>query len=368
MSNKDKNWARTLNLNDLEMQILESNKTFFQLTGVLGEGLNSCVYTAIRTDAQKTFKQKVALKILKSEKDVEAWRHEVDSLAKVDSLHCVRVLDFEWLNGKPALVLEWVDGLTLEQLHQRSTLSDDSLKEIALQIQQGLVDLHQSGLCHGDLNPNNVLISSKGGVKLVDFGLANTLRHSKQGTPAFMAPEVLLGNPPNFWSDLYSLGTLLKYLGLQNGDELKTLMESRDLLPGKSNSFDRTTLGALVSSVQKKMLQTEGTETQIIGRPRPNSYRYKICRSLVFTILSVFLVQADGQRPLGKPCEVVIRTQKWIEVSLSDGQRFTTPANGRINNCSPITLKWKSLNRSGSLHLQFMPGERRLITDADLSL
>ena len=155
------------------MKKRSDSSTYYEIANLLGEGLNSCVYRAFRKDEKTSLTQEVALKILKSKKLVHLWRAEFETLRQVRSPHCLSVFGWEWIEDKPALVLECVDGLSLNELFRQTDLSIEEASEVFRQIQCGLEHLRQLGLCHGDLSLKNILINRKGLVKLVDFGLGN---------------------------------------------------------------------------------------------------------------------------------------------------------------------------------------------------
>lgn len=345
------------------MMTLESGRTYFQILETLGEGLNSCVYTAIRKDVSGTINHKVAVKILKSQNSVDFWRQEVESLLKVDSPHCVKVLDFEWLQGKPALILEWVDGLTLAQLHQHAQLDSTLFKEIFLQVQEGLLHLHKAELCHGDLNMNNVMVSNSGQIKLLDFGRANVARFQIQGSPEYMAPEVKDGKTPDFWSDLYSLGVLSQRLDPEFAMyALCSSREHRDLIPGSSTPQIRKTLAQLVLATQQRINRNHKSGTMALSIPKPKTNFF---RNLAMTIASSLIIpNAAGQRPLiPGPCLVQIRTKKWVHI-----QSKYSPTEFKSQNCEPLILNWSSENKRGVLKVHFQSQQLKFITDSDLGL
>ena len=87
--------------------------------------------------------------------------------------------------------------------------------EIALEICSGLKEAHAQGIVHRDLKPENVMVDTAGHVKIMDFGIARSmdagarLTGSLAGTPAYMAPEQVLGKPVDYRTDIYSVGLVL---------------------------------------------------------------------------------------------------------------------------------------------------------------
>ena len=118
-------------------------------------------------------------------------------------------------SGRPFITMDLLEGETLQvQLRRRTTLSAREIKALACDLSAALDALHQQGIVHGDVKPANVLLLADGRAVLMDFGSARRLgdteaADSPAGSPDYMAPEVLAGQPPTAASDLYSLGTLL---------------------------------------------------------------------------------------------------------------------------------------------------------------
>jgi|FLYM01.1.fsa_nt_gi serine/threonine protein kinase len=353
------------------MAQIKSRKTYFELIEIAGEGLNSCVYKALRTDDTGVISQTVALKILKSKENVLFWRQEIQSLFQVSSQHCVKVLDFEWVDDQPAVVLEWLEGLTLAELFQGTMLSSELAQEILLQVQEGLIDLHLSGLCHGDLHMQNIFVTLDGNVKLLDFGMANMSRVHEQGSPQLRAPE--LQNHPNteanFWTDIYSLGVIASALGVPS-NELKTENpDHRELLPGKTDSQLKIALSAEVTHVfqKRELLKIQKT---VAASPKLQPKSSSLNLSYGFSLVSLALLMAFGPAASSfhhQTCELQVRTQKWIHLSLDENREpmIYSPATFQIDRCDQISLKWKNSRGQGNLNLSIAKGRMLRLTDRD---
>jgi serine/threonine-protein kinase len=118
-------------------------------------------------------------------------------------------------SGLPFLVLEWVAGGSIaDLLRERVVLSPLRATRLALDACRGLWAVHRVGLVHRDVKPANLLLTSRGCVKLADFGLAVPLSASGRfvpdavsGTPSYFSPEQMECQPLDGRTDLYSLGT-----------------------------------------------------------------------------------------------------------------------------------------------------------------
>jgi serine/threonine-protein kinase len=134
----------------------------------------------------------------------------------------ILLFDFVKAEGQMYLVLEYVDGPSLaELLAKKRKLRPEMVAAVGAEAARGLEHAHARGIVHRDVKPANLLLSRTGGVKLVDFGIAQRermpsfdepLAHSDSpafGTPAYMSPEQILGEFVDARSDLFSLGVVL---------------------------------------------------------------------------------------------------------------------------------------------------------------
>ena len=154
--------------------VYKPDQTRYELECKLGEGLNSVVWRATRFDFSGENPRSTALKLPKDQTAVSFLRREYEILQRVNSTHVVRVIAWESFGGKPALALEWIDGVTLHELTQGTSLTSDERDELIRQIHVGICDVEKSGACHGDLHPGNVMINREGRAILIDFASGKT--------------------------------------------------------------------------------------------------------------------------------------------------------------------------------------------------
>jgi WD40 repeat protein len=160
----------------------------------------------------------VALKALRPEffTDLsrrELLRQEVRAAREVVSPNVCRIFDLIEIAGQELVSMEHVDGTTLlDVLQDRGPLELREAGEIASQFLAGLEAIHQAGLVHRDVKPENIMITRTGRVVLMDFGLARQQTEGSgtvAGTPAYMAPEQALGKAVDARADVYSAGVVL---------------------------------------------------------------------------------------------------------------------------------------------------------------
>ena len=161
--------------------------------------------------------------ILPSSPFAAALEREASLLTELDHPNVIRVLDFVREKTSMWLVLEHVDGFTLEDLVGKKKLSPAGAIAIALEIALGLEHAHAHGIVHRDVQPHNVLVSTGGDVKLVNFGAATDARlptapellegRTGFGTPAYMSPEQCRGaGAVDHRTDIYALGCVMFHL------------------------------------------------------------------------------------------------------------------------------------------------------------
>lgn len=182
----------------------------------LARGGMSTVYLA--TD--RRLERDVALKVLhphlaNDPTFLERLSREAKAAASLSHPHIVGVLD-QGEDGPIAyLVMEYVKGHTLrETLNEQGALPPRLALALIDPVIEGLAAAHRSGLIHRDIKPENVLIADDGRIKVGDFGLAraisaNTSTGALIGTVAYLAPELVLGQPADARSDIYSAGIML---------------------------------------------------------------------------------------------------------------------------------------------------------------
>jgi eukaryotic-like serine/threonine-protein kinase len=162
---------------------------------------------------------------------VERFRREARLAAGLSHPNLVKVFDFE-PEGRPALVMEYVDCGTLEDTANRPETAVEA-ETLAAQLLGALEHIHGAGIVHRDIKPANVLIGKDDRALLTDFGIAQpedatrvTQTGQVIGTVAYMAPEVLDGERATPRSDLYSCGVLLRdYLDEDSPPGLVQLVE-----------------------------------------------------------------------------------------------------------------------------------------------
>lgn len=167
-----------------------------------------------------TLSEDVAIKALSfhgepSSEDIERFHREVRLARRITHANVARTHDIGEHEGVRYLSMELIDGKSLER-HIGRRMPNSEAVALVIPIVQGLRAAHEAGVIHRDLKPANVLVERGGRVVITDFGIARGARDPKVtevgqavGTPRYMAPEQVLGEPTDARTDIYAVGLML---------------------------------------------------------------------------------------------------------------------------------------------------------------
>jgi serine/threonine protein kinase/Tfp pilus assembly protein PilF len=203
------------------MKRLKRGRVFaerYEVIEELGEGGMGIVYKVF----DRKIDEKVALKVLApeiagDEKTIERFRNELKLARKISHRNVCRMYDLSEEDKTQFITMEFVPGENLKSLIKRiGQLSKTKAISIAKQVCEGLTEAHRLGVVHRDLKPQNIMVDSDGNARIMDFGIARSIRTKSItetgmiiGTPEYMSPEQVEGVGVDHQSDLYSLGVIL---------------------------------------------------------------------------------------------------------------------------------------------------------------
>jgi len=147
----------------------------------------------------------------------ERFQREARAVARLQHRNVVTIHELGDLDGTPYIVMEFLSGQDLEHILKSTTSTLPLVKklDIGIQLCEGLGYAHDQGIVHRDIKPGNVRVLEDGTVKILDFGIAKfamssvTQSGTVMGTPSYMAPEQIMGQPVDGRADLFSTGVLL---------------------------------------------------------------------------------------------------------------------------------------------------------------
>ena len=269
----------------------------YTLISQIGQGGMGSVWLARRSDGR--FERQAAVKFvsiaLAGPATEERFKREGSILGRLTHPHIAELLDAGISSGQPYLILEYVDGPPIDEYCDQHKLDLQTRVRLFLDVLAAVAHAHANLIVHRDIKPSNVLVTNRGEVKLLDFGIAKLLEGEGQTgaatlltyeggsalTPQYAAPEQLTGQPVTTATDVYALGVLFYILlsgrhpagsGLRSPAELvkavldleprrasdattadsKLIAQRRDATPEKLRRQLRGDLDTIVSKALKK--------------------------------------------------------------------------------------------------------------------
>src|SRR5216683_345613 len=198
----------------------------YALESVIGQGGMGTVWLARRTDGR--FEGRAAVKFLKvalvGGAGEERFKREGSILARLAHPNIAHLIDAGLsASGQPYLILEYVEGQQIDRYCEQNAIGLEARIRLFLDVLAAVAHAHANLIVHRDIKPSNVLVTREGQVKLLDFGIAKLLEEetgvtvlTREGeralTPAYAAPEQVIGRAVTTATDVYALGILLYLL------------------------------------------------------------------------------------------------------------------------------------------------------------
>jgi hypothetical protein len=314
----------------------------------IGSGGMAVIYKAVQESLQRT----VAIKALKTSVAQDAqfatrFEREALSVSSLQHENIIHIYDFHKVEDAYFIVMEFVEGIDLYDLLERSPiLPCDVAAIIAMQVARGLDYAHYHGIIHRDIKPANIMLGKSGCVKLMDFGIARdqafddlTESGAGLGTPSYMSPEQILGDRLDYRSDIFSLGIVLYQMLCGRKpfieDEQKSVMHKIRLekypAPRKLNPQVPRELERIVARAMQKRKEGRFKSTQdfVLALERFISRRVE----MNYHARLVFF----------------LRDQKVITEDEADAQLHPAVAGGYQKPALPGPLGWAGLKRLASM-------------------
>jgi serine/threonine protein kinase len=193
----------------------------YQIIKAIGKGGMGTVYLA--EDMNVKGKQRAVKELIRKTEEYQQFIDEADILVKLNHPYLPNILDYYPPNdeGYSYLVMDYINGQTLQELFYQQQLSTDKVIKYAVQICDLFQYIHherEEPIVYRDLKPSNVMIDEQDNVRLIDFGIARNYKEGQYsdtvqiGTVGFAAPEQFENTQSDHRTDLYSLGAMMYYL------------------------------------------------------------------------------------------------------------------------------------------------------------
>jgi eukaryotic-like serine/threonine-protein kinase len=191
----------------------------YQLTDVIGKGGMGIVYRGfdVAMSRQVAIKMLLGFDAADRETVLARFHREVTSLAALQHKNIVTIYTFEQFEGKPYMVMEYLEGRSLQEIiSSKEPIELTEKLNLMTQICDGLQYAHENGIVHRDIKPANILVLRNGTAKLIDFGIARAGRNETITQPgqvigslSYMSPEQLSNHPLDARTDVFSAGVVL---------------------------------------------------------------------------------------------------------------------------------------------------------------
>ena len=195
----------------------ERTISHYRLLEKLGEGGMGVVYKALDTKLNRTVALKfLAAHLTKDPKAKQRFEREAQAAAAVDHPNICTVHEIDEVDGQIFIAMAYIEGQSLDKKITAGPLALEETLDVATQTAQGLHAAHEKGVVHRDIKSSNLMLTPRGQVKILDFGLARladqirlTQTATAVGTPSCMSPEQVQRKPTDRRTDVWSLGVVI---------------------------------------------------------------------------------------------------------------------------------------------------------------
>jgi len=197
----------------------------YEILAPIGAGGMGEVYRARDPRLRRDVAIKILQETIASGSAWDRFKREARAASALSHPNICAVYDVGEASGRPFLVMELLEGKTLRDFTGKQPVEPNTAVALGLQIADALEAAHAKGIAHRDIKPGNIMVTGRGHVKVLDFGLAKyvavgevdetrtleslTAAGTLMGTPHYLSPEVLQGRPADARSDLWALGVVL---------------------------------------------------------------------------------------------------------------------------------------------------------------
>ena len=254
----------------------------YKIEEKLGEGGMGAVYKGVDTMLDR----EVAIKVLRPELTsqtavVERFRSEAVTLAKLNHPNIATLYSLFRNGNELFMVLEFVRGETLDNiLQRRGALPAEEAIPVFSQVLDGIDHAHELGVVHRDIKPANMMLTEKGTLKVLDFGIARLLGSARMtragniiGTLEYMAPEQVKGQETDGRSDIYALGMMLYEvltgkLPFQTENEFELMMLQTEKMPPSPREINPAIPEEVAEAIMKAIQKNPDDRFQTAGEFR----------------------------------------------------------------------------------------------------
>jgi len=292
----------------------------YRLLRRLGSGGMATVWLSEDEELDRRVAVKIPSDVLAGDKDyLRRFRREAQVAAGLSHPNLVPIYDFsDKGEERPFLVMHYVEGPTLDELHGKRKGVDP--ERLAHELLDALDHIHAAGIVHRDVKPSNVLIAPDGRACITDFGIAQpedatriTRTGQVIGSPEYMAPEVRAGERATARSDLYSCGMVLRdHLGSGVPAALRQLVTRLTAPDSRDRPSSAADALALLEGAEGRSPRREAPTAATVPHPvsaSPSRLARPLGALLGIAAIAGFVVLVSGDDPLRQPARELSGTQ-----------------------------------------------------------
>ncbi len=328
------------------MEKIKGESYQYELLAYLGEGGSGRVYKAFRYSLRGLTKEIVALKFLKTEKSIQELIAEYSVVQTIRSQYVVKMYGIERINSEPTLVMEYIEGLTWKQIYNLR-IRDNEKSYLLHQLRSAVGSLKDEVSFHGDISPSNIMINTKGELRLIDFGNHYSDNYLHYVTPGFESDDVVQGKHNGADSDIQSIDKIQERYGVCEVN----------FVEGESKNLIATLVSAAVS---EKTIRLNAVSSNL------SLVRYSM-PAIVFAMLFLLFVPTQAKPPVSvrsnTTTQLSITTKKWKKITINGQDYGFTPVHTSIA-AEEIDIIWQDDTLRGQILKSNIGGELHL-TDED---
>ena len=279
----------------------------YRVVSRIGRGAMGTVYSAFDSELDRD----VAIKMTLRPGD-EAFRREGQALAKLDHPNAVTVYDVGESHGSQYIAMQLIAGIDLGRWLSYGNRPESKILAVVRDVASALAEAHRNGIVHRDVKPENIFVGDDGKVAIGDFGLAMAADETKRvgaGTPAYMAPEVLAGEPATAASDQFSLAvtTITALTGrrphqvTRDGDDFRiTKRQSND--EPKLDRHVRATLDRALADDPTDRFASLDDFARGLAPPQSRWPRFALAAAVIVSLALLMFIATREQKESVRTC------------------------------------------------------------------
>ncbi len=346
--------------------------TSFEIVRLLGEGAFGKVFLIKKNFLNGLLPRHYAFKLFHSSASADVLKAEAEAMFKLRSPHCAVVHSVEELGDGRGLIMEYIEGVSLDELGRTYPLTSNEGRYIVQQCGLGLEDLFKHGQLHGDLSPRNIMIDKAGRVVLVDFGLSQVLPSEVMGNPAYLSPSRTGGRPSTPEDDLFAL----KLIAFDISNRLigKTAplwfweeRKQKALVAGQTPVLEKSVPlpQSLLRKIEMILHMKAQKKDTLISSAAIIKLHFTRARVFSFLLLGILLSTSPASSRWVAQARFSLRSLHWIEVRFPEGTVVRSRDQEVQLPAGIYSVRWQTSRKTGIKTIELKENQSLTLSDLD---